>query len=59
MDHYTRKVAQDFTSADDSDHFDRICDNIDAIGYEYWFTQDSITHYRHPATQHIAEVVCH
>jgi len=52
-------MAQDFTSARDDADFDRICDNIEHIGYEYWFTQDSTTHYRHPETQHVAEVVCH
>ena len=52
-------MAQEFTSCYGDADFDRICDNLEVIGYEYWFTQDSITHYRHPVTRHVAEVVCH
>ena len=52
-------TAQDFTATHGDDDFDRVCDNLEAIGYEYWFTQASVTHYRHPVTRHVAEVVCH
>ena len=51
--------AQDFTACDGDDHFDRVCHNLQSIGYAYWFTQDSITHFQHPVTLHVAEVVCH
>ena len=49
-------MAQDFTSALGADDYDRICANIEAVGYEYWFTADCITFYRNPATGHYAEV---
>ena len=51
--------AQDFTYCNGDADYDRVCANIEAIGYAYWFMQDSITHYRHPVTQHVAEIVCH
>ena len=55
----TMTRAQDFTATHGDADYDRVCDNLEAIGYEYWFTQDCITHFRHPVTRHVAEVVCH
>jgi len=51
--------AQDFTATHGDAEFDSVCANVESLGYAYWFTQDSVTYYRHPVTQHIAEIVCH